>query len=66
MIWGVGIPVALHLMDNALRVTAVTLDPISTVNEPLLRSLRDLSTVKILGDEVSENNKHDGKSYAAV
>lgn len=47
-------------------MTAVTLDPISTVNEPLSRSLRDLSTAKILGEEVSENNKHDGKNYVAV
>ena len=38
VISGFGTPVALHLMDNAFPVTVVTLDPISTVNEPLCKS----------------------------
>ena len=57
MIIGAGVPVALHLMDNAMLVTAVTLEPTSTVNDPLSRSIRELETAEILGGEVSERRK---------
>ena len=54
---GVGTPVALHLMDIPLRVTVVTLEPTSTVNDPLSKTFRELKTADIWGGEVSENNK---------
>ena len=59
MIVGAGVPVALHLMDNAMLVTAVTLEPTSTVNDPLSRSIRELETAEILGGEVSERRAND-------
>ena len=63
MIKGAGVPVALHLMDNEMLVTAVTLEPTSTVNDPLSRSIRELETAEILGGEVSENKINDCKTY---
>lgn len=63
MITGAGVPVALHLMDNAMPVTAVTLEPTSTVNDPLSSSIRELETAEIFGGEDSENNINDCESY---
>lgn len=41
-------------MDNELRATVVTLEPTSTVNEPLWRICKDWSAVEIIGEEVSK------------
>lgn len=59
VILGEGTPVALHLTDKELRVTVVTLDPTSTVNEPLSKSLRDLETAEIFGETVSVNKEYN-------
>lgn len=51
-------------MDNALPATDVTLDPTSTVKEPLWRICKDWSAAEITGGEVSENiNKELFLSY---
>ena len=53
---GGGTPVVLHLMDNELRVTVVTLEPTSTLNDPPSKSFRELKTAEIFGGEVSEKH----------
>lgn len=55
IILGVGTPLVLHLKNNPLPATVVTIEPTSTVNEPLLRICKGWLTLEINGEEVSES-----------
>lgn len=55
IIFGMGTPLVLHLKNNPLPATVVTIEPTSTVNEPLLRICKGWLTLEINGVEVSES-----------